>query len=288
MTVAELLAEATAELAATSDSPRLDAELLLAEALGRGRTWLRTWPEAAVEPERCSRFREWIARRAAGEPVAYLLGRTGFHAVDLAVTPATLIPRPETEELVEHALALGGALDSNRPRVLDVGTGSGAIALALATARPDWHVAATEASPEALAVARANAAELGLERVELHAGDLFAGLEGPWDLIVSNPPYVAASDPHLDTGDVAFEPRGALAAGPDGLDCLRRLAAEVPGRLAPGGWLLVEHGYDQGPAVRELFTRAGLSQVVTHRDLAGQERLTEGRKPEPAALNPHA
>ena len=288
MTVGELLAEATAALAATSDSPRLDADLLLGEILGHGRTWLRTWPETAVEDPLATRFREQVARRAAGEPVAYLVGRTGFHAIDLAVSPATLIPRPETEELVERALVLGGALGSDRARVLDVGTGSGAIALALATARPDWEVAATEASPEALAVARANAAELGLERVALHAGNLLAGLEGPWELIVSNPPYVAANDPHLDTGDVAFEPRGALASGPDGLDCLRRLAAEAPGRLAPGGWLLVEHGYDQGPAVRDLFTRAGLVEVTTHRDLAGQERLTEGRLAGGTALNPPA
>ena len=277
MTAAELLAEAAAELSATSDSPRLDAELLLAEALGRSRTWLRTWPEATVEEPAAARFRAWIARRAGGEPVAYLLGRTGFHAIDLTVTPATLIPRPETEELVERALALGG----EGIRVLDIGTGSGAIALALATARPDWRVAATETSPEALAVARANAAERGLDRVELRAGDLFADLEGPWDLIVSNPPYVAADDPHLDQGDAAFEPRAALAAGPDGLDCLRRLTAEARTRLAPGGWLLVEHGYDQGPAVRELLTAAGLGQVATHRDLAGQERLTEGRLVDP-------
>ncbi|MGM0412180.1 MAG: peptide chain release factor N(5)-glutamine methyltransferase [Pseudomonadota bacterium] len=275
MTVDGLLAEAVAGLTATSDSPRLDAELLMAEALGRNRTWLRTWPEATVEPATADVFRTLLARRANGEPVAYLLGRTGFHAIDLAVTPATLIPRPETEELVERALALGG----ERAHVLDIGTGSGAIALALAAARPNWTVTATDTSEAALAVATANAAERGLDRVAFHTGDLFAGLAGPWELIVSNPPYVAADDPHLAAGDVAFEPRTALAAGPDGLDCLRRLAAEGPAHLAPGGWLLVEHGRDQGAAVRALFTEAGLAQVATHRDLAGQERFTEGRRP---------
>ncbi|SFD59419.1 release factor glutamine methyltransferase [Thiohalospira halophila DSM 15071] len=279
MTIDGLLAEAVAGLTATSDSPRLDAELLLAETLGRNRTWLRTWPEVTVEAPLATHFREQVARRAAGEPVAYLLGRTGFHAIDLAVTPATLIPRPETEELVERALELGGAAGADRARVLDIGTGSGAIALALAAARPNWTVTATDNSSAALAVAAANAAELGLERVELHAGDLFAGLTGPWELIVSNPPYIAADDPHLGAGDVGFEPRGALAAGPDGLDCLRRLAAEGPAHLVPGGWLLVEHGWDQGAAVPDLFTEAGLAEVATHRDLAGQERFTEGRRP---------
>src|SRR5690606_4258090 len=215
--------------------------------------------------------------RAAGEPVAYLTGRRGFWTLDLAVTPDTLIPRPETELLVEQALQrLGSEAEA---RVADLGTGSGAIALAIAAERPLARVAAVDRSAGALAVARANALAHGLEgRVEFLAGDWFAPLQGRrFDLVVSNPPYIAEGDPHLARGDLRYEPAPALASGPDGLDAIRTIVAAAPRHLLPGGWLLLEHGFDQGAAVRGLLEARGFAEVATVPDLEGRDRVSLGR-----------
>lgn len=255
-----------------------EAAILLAHALGVDRAWLIAHGSDPLSTEAAVRFEALIARRAAGEPVAYLTSRRGFHALELAVSPAVLIPRPETELLVELALE---RMPVDHPlAVLDLGTGSGAIALAVAAARPRARVTATDASAAALAVARTNAERLGLANVEFINGSWWAPLAGRrFDLVLSNPPYIADCDPHLAVGDLRFEPRSALAAGPDGLDDLRIIAAGACSHLEAGGWLLVEHGFDQGAAVRALFTEAGLGSAATYRDLEGRDRVTEGVHP---------
>jgi release factor glutamine methyltransferase len=254
-----------------------DAELLLAHALDRPRTWLFAHATDEADAAATARFDALVDRRAAGAPVAYLTGRRGFWRFDLAVTPATLIPRPETELLVELALA---RLPAGPRRVADLGTGSGAIALALAHERPEADVVATDASADALAVARGNAAALGLRNVAFRHGDWCAPLAGErYDLVASNPPYIAEGDPHLGAGDLRHEPATALASGPDGLDAIRAIAACVPGILLPGGWLLLEHGWDQGAAVRALLEAAGFVDVATARDLEDRDRVTLGRRP---------
>lgn len=277
--IQSLLAEALPRLRGTAGAAqaRLETELLLAAAAGRRRSWLRAFPETLLDAAAVTRFRELVARRAAGEPVAQLLGRREFWSLELTVSPATLIPRPETEELVARALEL--LPEHEAAEVLDLGTGSGAIALALAHERPRLRVLAVDRSPAALAVARGNARRLGLTGLRFLAGDWYAALRGGprFALIVSNPPYVAENDPHLGRGDLRFEPREALAAGRDGLDALRRVIGGAPQYLRPGGRLLVEHGRDQGAAVRALFAGAGFTAVATRRDLAGHERLTEGQ-----------
>jgi release factor glutamine methyltransferase len=277
--VGEALATATAALARLPHAAaRLEAELLLAEATGWGRTRLATWPEAPLEPVAAERFAALLARRLAGEPIAYILGRQAFWTLDLAVTPATLIPRPETELLIEIALDLP---DPDRPRIAaDLGTGSGAIAAAVATERPAWRIIATDRSAAALAVARANFMRIGLPHCLPLLGDWLDPIApGALDLILANPPYVAAGDPHLVQGDLPYEPRTALVAGPDGLDAIRAIAAMAVRCLRPDGLLAVEHGYDQGAAVRALFTDQGLLQVETRKDLAGLERVTSGCTP---------
>ncbi|KLI97772.1 peptide chain release factor N(5)-glutamine methyltransferase [Luteimonas sp. FCS-9] len=256
-----------------------DARWLLAHAAGRSHSWLFAHGDDPIEPALATRFEALVARRAAGEPVAYLTGRRGFWRFELAVSPATLIPRPETERLVELALA---KLPAGPGRaVADLGTGSGAVALAIAAERPEVEVVATDLSEAALAVARANAVELGLSRVAFRPGDWYAPLAGRrFDVLVSNPPYIEADDPHLAQGDLRFEPPSALASGGDGLDAIRTLAADARGHLRPGGWLLVEHGLAQGAAVRALFVAAGLVEVETAQDLERRDRVTLGRAPE--------
>ncbi|MEN1941837.1 peptide chain release factor N(5)-glutamine methyltransferase [Luteimonas sp. MJ174] len=256
-----------------------EATLLLGYALDRGLAWLFAHADAAVAGAAAGRFQALVARRAAGEPVAYLVGSRGFWTLDLAVTPDTLIPRPETELLVEQALARLNPAAS--PRVADLGTGSGAIALAIASERPRASVVATDRSEAALAVARGNAAAHGLERrVEFRAGDWFAPLAGErFDLVASNPPYIADGDPHLRQGDLRHEPGAALASGPDGLEAIRRIVAAAPGHLSPGGWLLLEHGYDQAAAVRALLAAAGFEEVATVVDLEARDRVSLGRRP---------
>jgi release factor glutamine methyltransferase len=221
------------------------------------------------------RYRALIERRARGEPLAYLTGIREFWSLPLRVSRAVLVPRPETELLVERALALRAVSEG---RVVDLGTGSGAIALALARERPHWRVTATDISMEALAVARANAAELQLTGIDFRQGSWFAPLGGArFDLIVSNPPYVAADDAVLEDPALAHEPRLALTPGVDALRCLREIARDAPQHLEPGGWLLVEHGAAQAAAVRDELVLAGCRSVRSHRDLAGHERITEGQ-----------
>ena len=251
----------------------LDAQVLLAHTLGTTRERVLSHPERAVHAPAAERYAALIARRAAGEPLAYLVGRREFWSLELAVTPAVLIPRPETEILVERALILGPA----SARVADLGTGSGAIALAIARERPAWRVTATDVSAPALTVARANAAALGLGGVEFLEGSWFEPLgEAPFELIVSNPPYVDAADPALEA--LRFEPPLALTPGPDGLAALRVLARGAGAHLSPGGWLLLEHGATQGEALRRELVAAGFTHVRSHPDLAGHERMTEGQR----------
>ena len=256
----------------------VDAEFLLVHVLRKPRSWLFAHREDAVPHEAAEAFEALVRRRVAGEPVAYLTGRRGFWRFDLAVTPDTLIPRPETELLVELALE---RLPADRDlRVADLGTGSGAIAIALAYERPRARVVASDASPRAVAVARENAVALGLANLTVAEGDWFAPLAGErFHLVASNPPYIALGDPHLSDGDLRFEPETALSSGADGLDAIRRIAADAPAHLESGGWLLLEHGWDQGAAVRELLMLAGFEQVATERDLEGRDRVTLGRKP---------
>lgn len=261
------------------DSPtaRLDAELLLAAALGKSRSYLHTWPEKIVSSESALIFADYLQRRRAGEPVAYILGQQGFWNLDLEVAPHTLIPRPDTELLVETALQLLPATSAN---VLDLGTGSGAIALALASERAAWQVTAVDRVLEAVALAERNRQRLALDNVTVLNSHWFSALaDHRFDLIISNPPYIAAGDVHLAEGDVRFEPESALVAGPDGLDDIRQIVAAAPQHLNPGAWLMLEHGYDQGAPVRDLLQGAGFTQVESRKDLGAHERITLGRLP---------
>ncbi|MEE4693659.1 peptide chain release factor N(5)-glutamine methyltransferase [Pseudomonas alliivorans] len=262
------------------DSPtaRLDAELLLAAALGKPRSFLHTWPERIVSTEAALAFSGFLQRRRTGEPVAYILGKQGFWKLDLEVAPHTLIPRPETEMLVEAALELVPAFAP--AEVLDMGTGTGAIGLALANDRQQWKITAVDRVPEAVELAERNRQRLQLDNAVVMNSHWFSALEGrQFDLIISNPPYIAETDPHLSAGDVRFEPSSALTAGPDGLDDLRTIIRQAPDHLSPGGWLLLEHGYDQGSAVRELLIRSGFERIQTRRDLGEHERITFGCMP---------
>ena len=254
----------------------IDAQVLLAHAAGRDRAWLAAHATDPLDAATLDSFFRLARRRRDGEPVAYLVGRREFWGLDLAVDARVLIPRPETETLVEAALAR--ILDGRAARVLDLGTGSGAIALAIAKERPAAHVLAVEASAPALALARANVARLQARNVDVVAGDWYDGLDAaPFDVIVSNPPYVAPLDPHLFEGDLRHEPAQALVAPPDGLSALRVVICGAPARLVPGGWLLVEHGHDQADAVRELLAHAGFAGLVALRDLAGVPRVAAGQ-----------
>lgn len=265
-------------------SARLDAEVLLAHALGTTRVGLYTAFDKPLQEEELARYRELVRRRLFGEPVAYLVGEQEFWSLALHVDARVLVPRRDTETLVEVALELARAPAADEVRrIADVATGSGAVALALAKELPEASVVATDASADALAVAAANVARHDLGgRVTLAQGDLLAPLEAapaPFDLIVSNPPYVPAGEMDRLQAEVRREPRLALDGGPDGLDVVRRLVPAAFARLRPGGALAVEHGHDQGAAVRALFEGAGFVDVATARDLGGRERVTRGRRP---------
>lgn len=261
------------------DSPtaRLDVELLLAAALGKSRSYLHTWPEKIVSSESAVTFADYLQRRRGGEPVAYILGQQGFWKLDLDVAPHTLIPRPETELLVEAALEL---LPATPAKVLDLGTGSGAIALALASERGAWQVTAVDRVPQAVALAERNRQRLHLNNATVLESHWFSALQGrTYSLVISNPPYIAETDPHLVAGDVRFEPASALVAGHDGLDDLRQIIAQAPAHLDAGGWLLLEHGYDQAAAVRDLLLSQGFEDVHSRLDLGAHERISLGRRP---------
>jgi release factor glutamine methyltransferase len=259
------------ELLAAAGLPRAEARRLLACALGEPVESLIARPERAVEGEAAACFSILVQRRAQGEPIAYLLGEKEFYGRRFAVSPAVLVPRPETELLVQ--LALDRLRGRVAPRVLDLGTGCGCIAVTLALECPSAKVVAVDRSADALAIARSNARQLGA-RVEFVPGDWYEAVVGRFDLIVANPPYVAAADPHL--AELRHEPQQALVAGADGLAALRRIVGGAPARLNSGGSLAVEHGYDQGAGVRELLAEAGFAGIETHRDLAGIERACTG------------
>ena len=265
------------QLAATSPSAAIDTDCLLAAATGLDPVQLRAWPETPLEAAAWQRFRHSLQRRQAGEPVAYLLGRRGFMDFDLAITPAVLIPRPETEHLVE------AALEQPTDRVLELGTGSGCIAIALARAWPDTRIDAVDRSPEALTVASANADALGLTSIRFLAGDWYTPVAtNRYGLIVSNPPYIADHEPEPDRDDARFEPRGALRAGATGLEALDTIIAEAPRHLRPGGRIWLEHGHHQGPAIRERLGAQGFSGIESRCDLAGHARVSGGVLEDPA------
>jgi len=309
-TIQSLLTHDKSVLNIDSDSARIEVQMLLQQVLGVSRAYLLAHPEQVLDEMQAATYRALLQRRLAGEPLAYILGEREFYGLNFRVTPATLIPRADTELLVELALARiqplspptpfpvpaggipaasgskaartgetgeGGRQAGRGCRVLDMGTGSGAIALSIAHARPDVGVTAVDASPEALGVARENARRLNLGNVRLLRSDWFSALAGEcFDLIVSNPPYIAVADTHLAQGDLRFEPRTALASGADGLDDIRRIVAQAREHLDTGGWLLLEHGYDQATRVRALLQQAGFAEVFSARDLAGIERVSGG------------
>ena len=276
--VRALLDEGTVKLARACDEPRREAEVLLGAALGRSRAWLLAHAEERIlDCEATDRYEALVTRRAHGEPVAYLLGEKEFWSLPLRVGPGVLVPRPETELVVERALAHfpAGSIFA----ALDLATGSGAIAVAVASERPGCRVIATDVAPAAIETTRDNARQLRLgERVEVRRGAWFEPVAGcTFDLIVSNPPYIATDDPRVEPAVRRYEPAEALFAGPTGLEALRTIVQGAPGHLAPGGWVVLEHGDTQGAEVRRLLQEAGFAEVRTHRDLAGLERCSEGR-----------
>jgi len=265
-----------AELAAISDTPQLDLQLLLMKATGLDRTALYTWPERIIDDTQSRIFQDLLARRLRGEPVAHLIGERDFWTLKLKVTANTLIPRPETELLVEAALE---KCPLTVARVLDLGTGTGAIALALASERPGWNLVALDRSEQALAVARFNRDQYQLTNVELLQSNWFDEVAGLFDLIVSNPPYIDSADPHLQQGDIRFEPLSALVADRNGLADIELLIGQAGNYLNPKGWLLLEHGYDQGVTVANLLQEAGYQNLEIRQDLAGHDRVSLGQWP---------
>lgn len=276
MDIQRWLADAQSRLA-QSDSPKRDAEILLGFVIGRPRTFLLAFGETPIGVEQLQQLETLLQRRERGEPIAYLIGEREFWSLPLSVSVATLIPRPDTECLVEQALV---RLPATRCEVLDLGTGTGAIALALASERPDCHITGVDLQPDAVALAQHNAAKLAIHNAQFMAGSWFTPLAGRrFALIASNPPYIDQQDPHLSQGDVRFEPESALIAADHGLADLSILIAQAPDYLLPAGWLLLEHGWQQGAAVRQRLQQRGFKQVATQRDYGGNERVTLGQWP---------
>jgi len=274
MQLKDCLKRACDSLHSSSDSPRLDAELLACLALDKPRSYLHTWPEAELDEAQLSRLQQLLAQRQAGTPMAHITGKREFWSLDLYVSPATLIPRPETETLVSFVLQHYPAEPALS--LVDLGTGSGAIALALASERRGWDITATDISPAALAVARRNAEQLALPISLLQSHWLEQLGQQRFDLIISNPPYIAENDPHLLQGDVRHEPLSALVSGEDGLDAIRQIAIQAPAHLQPGGALLMEHGYDQKDGVRKIFAAVGYHGIIQLQDDGGNPRMTFG------------
>ena len=274
----ELLKEATERLVA-SDSPQLDAEILLAFVIDKQRSYLRAYPEFEPDKHAISEYSRLLARRAAGEPVAYLTGERDFWSLTLNVTPDTLIPRPDTELLVETALQCLSEIKTSPIKIADLGTGSGAIALALASECTDCQITATDLSVAALSVAKANAAKHHINHVEfLHSNWCSAfAQQQRFDLIVSNPPYIRTDDPHMQAAELTCEPEFALTSGLDGLDAIRQITQQAKDFLNPGGYLLIEHGYDQADAVRALFRQHNYQDIKTKPDLSGHDRICIGK-----------
>jgi release factor glutamine methyltransferase len=270
------------QLADVSDSPRLDIEILLTHILQKNRTYLFTWPEQELTDEQAKQFNDFFTRRLTGEPVAHIIGQREFWSLPLMVNNSTLIPRPDTELLVEAALGLFADDEVNKTRqLLDLGTGTGAIVLALAHEKKSWQCVGVDKELAAVELAEKNRAHLNLHNVKILQSDWFSALannKALFDIIVSNPPYIDPDDDHLTEGDVRFEPLSALIADNKGLADLEFIIANAPQYLTANGWLLVEHGYDQGAAVRELFTAHNFDQVNTFRDFGGNERVTLGKK----------
>ena len=274
-TVSEALDWATEQLR-ESDDARLDSQVLLAYALNVSRTWLFTWPDKALDGATLTAFSALIDERKSGIPIAYITGYRDFWSLRLKVTPDTLIPRADTELLVETALTLKNV---EKPcDVIDPGTGTGAIALSLANECPSWRITATDINPETLAVAKENAQSLELT-VSFKESAWFDAISDRFDLIISNPPYIESDDPHLQQGDLRFEPAGALASGKDGLDDIRRLVQHALKHLKKDGYLLLEHGYQQAEAVRSLMAEAGYTDIETHQDIEDRDRVTLGKIP---------
>lgn len=270
-TISDVLKQSNA-LLAVSDTPRLDVEILLGYVLGKDRSFLYTWPERSLNTDQHQQFQALFTRRLNGEPVAHLTGQREFWSLSLKVSPVTLIPRPETELLVELALGLGLG---EKASVLDLGTGTGAIALALASEKQHWNIFAVDSSAAAVALAQENRQQLGFNHVHISQSDWFSNLaEEQFDLIVSNPPYICAEDKHLRQGDVRFEPSSALVADESGLADIRAIVASAGSHLKPCGWLMLEHGYEQAGEVREEMSQAGYCKVTTYMDLAGLDRVT--------------
>jgi release factor glutamine methyltransferase len=274
--IKQLLAMAREKLA-DSPSARFDAEILMAHVLESKRSFLYANPELELPYSRSEAFRKLVRQRAAGQPVAYLTGSAEFWSLPLRITPAVLIPRPDTESLVEAALSrIPPQADW---RIADLGTGSGAVALAIATERPKCEVHATDISRACIEVARDNANRLGLGHVHLHCGSWLEPLRGKFHVIVSNPPYIDADDPHLAQGDLRYEPRRALTPGADGMSAIRVITRHAGAILVNGGWLMFEHGWQQASATVEVMKDAGFTRIETFRDLQDHERVTGGQIP---------
>lgn len=277
VTIESVLKAASEQLQQSgSDSPALDAAVLLCHVLAKPRSYLLTWPDKTLEPSTLSALHALLTRRMAGEPIAYILGEREFWSLPIKVSPSTLIPRPDTERLVELALDKAALMDGE---LLDLGTGTGAIALALASELPQRKVTGIDLRPEAAQLAQENAARLAIHNTQFLQGSWFSPLPDgtKFALIVSNPPYIEENDPHLHQGDVRFEPKSALVAAENGLADIRHITTHAAQFLLEGGWLLFEHGYDQGAAVRSILEQLGYCHICTEQDYAGNDRVTLGQ-----------